>query len=144
MCYQWVGRGRKVTCDNPDARSPAAAFNECDGIAERCHGIVPWDVSMLVAIIVDLTARIYSFDAPLPMARRLLVVGTHSSNKIQCRASGFVQSNPSSFALGGWASDPFNRIAKYKCSLRCLTTRSICSSVMFASGLSQMGKLGSA
>ena len=75
MCYQWVGRGRKVTCDNPDARSPAAAFNECDGIAERCHGIVPWDVSMLVAIIVDLTARIYSFDAPLPMGRRLLVVG---------------------------------------------------------------------
>jgi hypothetical protein len=73
MCYQWVGRGRKVTCDNPDARSPAAAFNECDGIAERCHGIVPWDVSMLVAIIVDLTARIYSFDAPLPMARSLVV-----------------------------------------------------------------------
>src|SRR5437660_1521423 len=40
MCCQWVRRGRKVTPDNPDARSPITAFKECDG--ESRHGIVLW------------------------------------------------------------------------------------------------------
>jgi hypothetical protein len=42
MCWQWVRRGRKVTHDNPGARSPITAFYEYDGIAEGRPSITPW------------------------------------------------------------------------------------------------------
>jgi hypothetical protein len=41
MCCQRVRRGRKVTRNNHDAKSPAMTFDECDGIAESRPGIVP-------------------------------------------------------------------------------------------------------
>src|SRR5438552_1780346 len=40
MGCQWVRRGRKVTPDNPDARTPITAFKGCDG--ESRHGIALW------------------------------------------------------------------------------------------------------
>jgi len=65
------------------------AFNECDRIAESHPGIdLGCTEMLLVAIIVDPTALVYSFEAPADR-RRLLAL---SLQQIQCRTSGFVQS----------------------------------------------------
>ena len=91
MCCQWVRRGRKVTRDNPDARSPVTAFDECDRIAESHPGIVPWmhqRCSWSLSLLIRLHRSIHS--KGLPTARRLLALPLQQ--QIQCRASGFVQS----------------------------------------------------
>jgi hypothetical protein len=46
---------------------------------------------LLVAIIVDPTARVYSFEVPPVDGKRLLALPLQQ--QIQCRASGFVQSS---------------------------------------------------
>lgn len=57
MCCQRVRRGRKATCDNPDARGPATAFNDCDGMQNDAKVIFPWMCRDVVgANIVDPTA----------------------------------------------------------------------------------------
>jgi hypothetical protein len=89
-CYQWVRRGRKVTPDNPDARSPITAFKECDRRKPPRHR--PLDVSRYcwsLIIVVRLHGSIHS---KVPPADGKKVVVLPLQQQIQCRASGFVQS----------------------------------------------------
>ena len=115
MCYQWVRRGRKVTCDNPDARSLVTSFNECDGFAKSRHGIVPWmcrDVVGRYHSWSDCSVYHYSFDTLPAAGKRLVGTPTPARNSMprQRLRSIPLDSNRSDFALAVGAS----RKARYK------------------------------
>jgi len=85
VCYQWVRRGRKVTCDNPDARSLVTSFNGCDGFAKSRHGIVPWmcrDVVGRYHSWSDCSVYHYSFDTLPAAGKRLVGTPTPATNSM--------------------------------------------------------------
>jgi hypothetical protein len=81
MCCQWVRRGRKVTPDNPDARSPITAFKSATEKVATASSFGCVEILLVINHCYS-TACVYSFEVPLADGKKVVGTPTPATNSM--------------------------------------------------------------